>query len=262
MEELLLEHRGYKCIAKRNKDGRWFFGNGPDIERDNDSPFDFLSYANNEKEAKRIYASLVDNMIDRQEYHKEQKLWESKVDKASIVPVINILPELFNERIKAGKFDKSLLNGVEGGDYIVPLYYVTKAWDVLLKGSLGTIAFMIGPEEEDDFSEDELKQFLKEEGATRSRGEATVQNDKMKELWKVHFDIDIDSLNVDFSKFDMHMPPNVTNRQLYDYFQYVPDGVVEWIMNPINHPSEEYAYHEEVSCLMEFVAYVLKYEQI
>ena len=32
MKELLLEHRGYTCIAKLYEDGRWGFGNSEDIE--------------------------------------------------------------------------------------------------------------------------------------------------------------------------------------------------------------------------------------
>lgn len=57
-------------------------------------------------------------------------------------------------------------------DAEVPLYYVTKAWDVLLKNSLGVWSFMIGPEEDEDISEESLKLFLKYEGATWSRVQA------------------------------------------------------------------------------------------
>lgn len=150
---------------------------------------------------------------------------------------------------------------VEGGDYAVPLYYVTKAWDNLLKGSLGSLSFMIGPEEDDDFSEEILKVYLQEEYASRSRGEATLQNDKMKELWKAHFEIDIDALEIDFTKYDMHLPPNVTQDEYYWYFEDLPDGVNEWIMRPINHPSETWAPHDATSCLMEFTANIIKYER-
>lgn len=152
---------------------------------------------------------------------------------------------MLEKRIREGLFDNTLLQGLEGGDYVVPIYYVTKAWDNLLKGSLGTISFMIGPEEDDDFSEEELQLFLKEERATRSRGEAIIQNDQMKEVWKKYFQIDIDSLEVDFTKFDMHLPPNV----------------YEWLLPVVNRPSEDWALHDATSCLMELTANIIRYER-
>lgn len=261
-ETLTLEHRGYTCIAKRHENGRWGFGNSPNPEKaDPDCQFDFYCMADNEEEARQRFAVSVDSMIAKQEYQKRDELWKSLVDYKSIAAVFNILPDVFEDIIKAGRFDESLLDKVEGGDYVVPLFYVTKAWDNLLKGSLGSLSFMIGPEEDDDFSEEVLKEFLQEENASRSRGEAVIDNNKMKELWKNHFGIDIDALEIDFTKFDMHLPPKVTRDEYYWYFEDVPDGVNEWIMCPINHPSEDWAYHDAVSCLMEFVANVIKNER-
>lgn len=262
MKELLLEHRGYTCIAKLYEDGRWGFGNSEDIEdADPDSPFDFFWFADNEEEAKQRFASSVNRMIEQQEYQKAEDIWKSSVDYKSVASVINILPNVFENRILSGQIDEALLNGVNGGDYVVPLFYITKAWDNLLKGTLGDIAFMIGPEEDDDYSEEELKLFLEEEHATRSRGEAILQNDQMKELWKKYFNIDIDSLDVDFTKFDMHMPPNVSEDEHYWYFYNCMDGVREWLLPVVNHPSETWAFHDVTSCLMEFTANIIKYER-
>jgi len=261
-ETLTLEHRGYTCIAKRHEDGRWGFGNSPNPEKaDPNCPFDFFFMADNEEEARQRFASSVNRMIERQEYIKAGEIWAAHVDYESIAAVYNILPDVFEDIIKAGRFDKSLLEKVEGSDYVVPLFYVTKAWDNLLKGSLGSLSFMIGPEEDDDFSEETLKEFLQEENASRSRGEATLQNDRMKELWETYFGIDIDALEIDFTKYDMHLPPNVTQGEHCWYFENVPDGVNEWIMYPINHPSEDWVFHDTVSCLMEFVANIIKHER-
>lgn len=262
MNELLLEHRGYSCIAKLYEDGRWGFGNGPFIDdMDPESPFSFFCFADNEEEARLRFAESVDQMIQHQEYNKTLEQWKLNTDYRSIASVVNILPDVFEGRIKSGQFDRTLLDGVEGGTYVVPLYYVTKAWDTLLKGTLGLQSFRVGPEEDDDFSEETLREFMEEEEATRSRTEAVAQNDIMKGLWKKYFDIDIDSIAVDFAKFDMHMPPNVSQDDMYYYFDEPMEGVAEWVMGPVNFPDEDWCLHDMVSCLMEFTAYVIKIER-
>lgn len=262
MEELLLEHRGYTCVAKKYANGRWGFGKGPTPEeRDPDSPFDFFWFADTEEEARKWFAIHINHMIERIEYRNKISEWKATHDYKSVAAVFNILPEVFRKRIESDEFDKSLLDGVTGSDYVVPLYYVTKAYDVLLKGTLGNQAFMIGPEEDDDCTEEEIQEFLKEEGATRSRGEAIKDNDIMKQIWKDKFDIDIDALDVYFRQFDMHIPPNVTDRQFYDYFGDAEDGVNEWVIGGINYADKDFITHECVSALMEYTAEILKYER-
>lgn len=153
------------------------------------------------------------------------------------------------------------MSAVSGGDYSVPLFYVTKAWDILLKGSLEPISFKIGPEEDDDYTDEDLAEFIADEYATRTRCEACRANDQMKDLWKELFDIDIDSLEVNFSQFDMHLPPNVTTKEYEVYFDDVPDGVNEWILDCINHPEFEGITFDAVSSLMEFTAQVLLWRE-
>lgn len=194
--------------------------------------------------------------MDNNSFEDKQNAWNKRNDAVSIGCVFDILPEKFMERIEAGAFDKSLLVAVKGGDYEVPLYYVTKAWDVLLKNSLGVWSFMIGPEEDEDFSEEALKRFLKDEGATRSRGQAVANNDRMKAVWKEKFDIDIDGLDVDFAQFNMRIPPNVSRDDFYWYFQDVPNGIMEWVLCGINHPTGVCSF-DSVSSLMEFAALVV-----
>ena len=79
----------------------------------------------------------------------------------------------------------------------------------------------------------------------------------MKNVWKESFNIDIDTLNIDFSQFNMHLPPNVSYEEYQDYFMDVPEGIDEWILCGINHPSSDIVTHDEVSALMEFTAEVL-----
>ena len=170
---------------------------------------------------------------------------------------MNILPDEFKQRVTENKFDDTLLDIVQGGDYEVPLYYVTKAWDIILKGELYPIDFMIGPEEEEDCTEADIQEFLAEEKATRTRCEACRDNNKMKKLWKELFDVDIDTLDIDFLQFNMHLPPNVTYEEYQDYFMDVPEGIDEWILCGINHPNSDIVTYDEVSALMEFTAEVL-----
>ena len=53
--------------------------------------------------------------------------WKRVTDFESVRCVFNILPEEFRKRVENNTFDRSLLVSVKGGDYEVPLYYVTKA---------------------------------------------------------------------------------------------------------------------------------------
>ena len=171
--------------------------------------------------------------------------------------VFDILPQRFRERIATDKFDKALLKSVPGGDYAVPLYYVTKAWDIILKGTLDHYAFKIGPEEDDEEEYDAaLKEFMEEEHATRTRAGAIKDNDEMKVIWKEMLGVDIDNIEVDFTQYNMHLTPQVDERTFEDYFFDVSDGVLEWILDGINAPNGVCAF-ESVSVLMEFTAFII-----
>ena len=92
----------------------------------------------------------MENSVSSKSFKERCKEWKSTTDFERVRCVFNILPDEFRKRVENNTFDKSLLTSVKGGDYEVPLYYVTKAWDILLRGSLFPIDFMIGPEEELD----------------------------------------------------------------------------------------------------------------
>ena len=187
---------------------------------------------------------------------QQQEEWRKSVDSDSIKAVFNILPETFLERIESGLFDCSLIERVPGGDYQVPIYYVTKAWDVLLKSSLGYDAFRIGPEEDDEEDyESALQEFIKEERISRTRPEAVQQNDQIKDIWKQKFSVDIDALDIDFSQYNKHFHPNVDLPTFRDYFFDPLHGVTHWILEAVNHPDYE-IFPESVSSLMEFAAFV------
>ncbi len=252
-----LEYKGYKGILRLNpKDKRIYVKL---YTSDNlDSPIDeFAAAGDNIMEAQKNFESVVEKIISYKLYAECDQKWEKITDTESIRCVFNILPAEFQDRVINDKFDKSLLLSVKGGEYEVPLYFVTKAWEVILKGSLFPFDYIIGPEEEPDCSEKDIQEFLIESNASRTRCSACDENDKMKALWKELFDIDLNTLHIDFTQFNKHLPPNATDSEYDDYFREVPDGINEWILDRINCPDLEGIGYDYVSSLMEFTAQIL-----
>lgn len=208
---------------------------------------------NTVEEAFEHFKIIVDKIINNAEYAETQRLWKSQIDYKSIALVYNILPKEFKAHIEAGKLDKSLLTAVNGGFYEVPLYYVTKAWDFILKGSWCGMSFFIDVNEENPTEED-IREFFLDNQPDRLRAQAIEDNNMMKLIWKYLLDIDIDALELDFSKFNAHMVPNVSGEEEYFHFYDVPDGLTEWIWTPVIHPDKKYIFFDSVSCLMEFAA--------
>ena len=258
----VLEYKGFRGVLEVNKkDNGRIYGKVCPPESP-DLPLEPWIYAGDTvKDAQKVFEHQVEKIILHREYAKKQTIWKDITDYESIRAVRNILPELFKQRVEDKTFDLSLLSAVPGGDYQVPLYYITKAWDILLKGSLEPMSFKIGPEEDYDFTEEDLAEFIAEEHATRTRFEACRENNKMKVLWKKLFDIDIDTLQVDFCKFDMHLPPKVSIKEYEAYFVDVIDGVNDWILDCINHPEYQSITFDAVSALMEFTAQVLLWRE-
>ena len=221
-----------------------------------------MKYAGDSLEkARKQFEWQVEMLIEQEQERKRQEEWESVTDYISVGQVCAIHPRKFEQRVKEGKFDKNLLTAVKGGVYAVPIYYITKAWDVLLKGSLPN-AYMIGCEEDDDYTEEDVREFNEENGVTRTRAEASQDNDRMKEIWKEYFGIDVDALDVDFRVFDMHLEPNVSEDEYRYYFGDVPNGIYEWILGHINYSeedSEAKVSYDFAAALMEYTADVLQY---
>lgn len=253
---LRFEYKGYSTEVRIKANDLRYYGNIYDCDSPNEKVPNCGFAADNETEARERFEGCVEYTIKQKEWKDKNKAWKESIDCESIGCVFDILPEKFKERLQTEAFDKSLLDGVQGGDYVVPLYYVTKAWDVLLKGELGHLAFMIGPEEDDeDDYEAALQEFMYENRATRTRNDAIKQNDEMKSIWKEMVGVDIDSIDVDFSQFNMHMPPHVSEREYEDYFFDVLNGVFEWVLCGINNPNGNCDF-ESVSALMEFTALI------
>ena len=256
-KELHLEYKGYTAICAPNpKDRNRYYGRICLPGHPNEPMKDCVFAGSTPEEAEKYFKIQVNSIIEHAEFKAKQNAWDQENDVESIGCVFDIMPDRFLERIEANTFDKSLLDSVTGGDYAVPLYYVTKAWDVLLKGTLGCWSFMIGPEEEDDFSEETLQVFMEEKQASRTRWQAICDNDRMKTLWKEKFNIDIDAMEIDFTQYNMHIPPKASIDTFNRVFFDVPEGIVEWVMGGINHPNGECAF-DAVSSLMELTSAVV-----
>ena len=201
-----------------------------------------------------ISDQILDDMDKAGTWQKRNKDWlSSGIDIKSINCVCNILPDVFRKRIKTGQYDYALNKCVKGGDYEVPLWYVTKAFDILLKGELfgGYVAT------EEDLNEENMDDDFQD--VDRTLEKAIVQNDEMKAIWKEYMGIDIDAYHIDFEQFNLHMQPSVTREEEFEYFSDVPYGVLEWGLLNVNYPSDDNVTFECVSRLMEMTAITLRY---
>lgn len=124
----LLKYRGYIGILKYGKKDHRIYGSVvKEVEPQKISKCCFAG--DNLSEAEKNFQDWVSTTISIHEYELRNDHWKQTVDSESISAVYNILPEVFLERINKGDFDENLLDATVGGEYEVPLYYVTKAWD-------------------------------------------------------------------------------------------------------------------------------------
>lgn len=252
-----MEYKGYKGILTLNPKTNWYTINILAPDDSSESGESQVCLCNDIEKAEELFHSKVNMLISYKEFQEKCNEWKSKTDYESVRCVLDILPEEFEQRVNNKMFDNALLDAVRGGNYEVPLYYITKAWDIILKGKLEPIDFKIGPEEEEDCTEADIQEFLIEERAARTRCEACLDNNRMKKIWKKLFNIDIDSLDIDFLQFNMHLPPNVSFEEYDEYFINDVESIDDWILSGINHPDRNFIKHNMVSALMEFTAEVL-----
>lgn len=255
-----LAYKGHFGILKRNK-------------RDRNRIYGFIVNANtpakmiknvgfagnNIEEVSKRFMRAVNNNLDRLKYRRREAEWKKVSDWRTISLVYNILPDQFKKRIESKEFDATVIEKVSGGDYEVPLYYVTKAWDYILNSNLGVWTFKIDATNiymDRPPTEDDIAEFIAEEKPDRMRKEAREHNNQIKSMWKEYFNIDIDALEIDFKQFNMHMYPQVSEEKEYDYFHETPDGLDIWVLIPVNHPDKKRISFDYVSSLMEFCAYL------
>ena len=245
-DDIIYEYKGIVCKGSVSKGDLRYYGSFFDGEGELIDGFGIA--ADYESSFKNRAESTISRILEHKEFSRNNDEWHRNIDAESIGCVFDILPEAFRQRIIEGKYDTSLNEKVIGGDYEVPLPYVTKAWDKLLKDNLGINEFRIEYDPEWDIPVD------------RTKEQAIEQNEQMKTIWKEFFNIDIDAIEIDFSKFNMHLLPNVSTDVVRDYFQDIPDGIEEWILLGINTPTGVCSF-DAVSSLMEFVAYTDYYKE-
>lgn len=259
MEDFKLEYKGYTSIVYHKNNGRLcgvIYNPGETTVNP-----DFGFYADSREEAENIFIFEVEWILRNKCYAERQEAWKKTTDWISASIVFNICPEQFRERIISGKLDLSLVKEVPGGDYMVPLYYVTKAWEEILKNKMGRMAYLVGPEDDEENMEDAIKEYMEEEGDIRSRDEAIRQNDEMKEIWKELLGVDLDKIDVDFTKFNRHVYPSVSMNEHNCYFHDPLNGIKRWVLAVINRPNEEFIFMDAVSCLMELTAAIILVER-
>ncbi|MBO7276817.1 MAG: hypothetical protein J6U84_02530 [Bacteroidales bacterium] len=251
-----LEYKGYKCILEYDSETNTYSGKICPPSNPTEPLENWEFHCCHQQKLQKIFEMQVTKIIPWESFQKKNKEWLSVTDYESIRTVFNILPDEFRKRVENNEFDKTLLQSVKGGDYEVPLYYVTKAYDVLFKGPLETIAYKIGLDEDDDCTEEEFNSYIEDKGITRNGIEACIDNNKMKTLWKELFNIDIDAIDIDFRQFNMHLPPNFEREFSIYYFNDGVNGVEDWIYFGITNPESEGVTFDQVSCLMELLALI------
>lgn len=251
-------HQGYiSRLWYNDKDRNRIYGSISRAESPDIVAVDTCFAGDTLEEVKERFISCVNRHIWIENYKAKQADWKSRTNFESIAVVYNILPKEFRRLIEEHKFDESFIGIVKGGAYEVPLYYVTKAWDFILNGSLCGYDFMIGPWHNADI--EEWKDFISGETPNRFRCQAIANNNEIKSIWLKYFGINVDELDIDFSIYDKHLEPNVSFDDERYFFQDVPGGVEEYILGPVNRPPSEYIYFDTVSDLMEYCAYLNKY---
>ena len=98
-----------------------------------------------------------------------------KESRRSISAVFYVMPELLRQQIERGTFDKYLLEDIGSFTCPFPIYYITKLWDFAFHDGTWSSGF-----------QKEL-----EDGIRR--------NDEIKKIWKDYFDIDTDSVKIDYT---------------------------------------------------------------
>lgn len=244
-----LQYKGYTCLLSHSKNSERLCGVIYAPGKTDVPVEDIQIFGKDVNEINDRFVSKIDFLIHQADFQSKLEKWKSEIDYLSVAAVMNILPDVFERRIKNGDFDSNLLQGVVGHDYVVPLYYVTKAWDLIMRMSTDDGLFYLSISDSD--KEDPDFNY-------RTRLQAIEENERLKTLWKCYFNIDIDALEIDFLQYNMHMPPNVSEHDSWIYFCDPPNGMDEWITDFVFFPSEDWILHDAVSSLMELAAMVTK----
>ncbi|MEE1081315.1 MAG: hypothetical protein U0L19_09415 [Bacteroidales bacterium] len=101
----------------------------------------------------------------------------TEAQKEAITAVYRIQPEVLKTLYGTGRFDKSLIENIGGLRCLLPIFYITKLWDMSLH---------------DGTWSDKLQPILED---------ADLRNHAIMDFWKTNFSIDVSSLDIDFSLY-------------------------------------------------------------
>jgi len=251
--EFCIEEQGFKAVVKWNPKVNRYYGTIYSTDAEDDPEHQWGGFASDTLDEVRPHfeQSLKRLSWLKQERRNNEAWYKLGFDSESISCFVYILPQKLRELIKAEKFDRSVLDKVSILGVDVPAYYATKAWDILMhdRDWLDIDGFMIGYDDDPDDEPEE-----DEEVRTRSFEEILHDNDEIIEILKNEFNIDIRSEQIDFSRFNMHLPPNVTEEEMDFYFEDVPYGVSESIFPNIPYFQETYWYNDLLG-MCEYIAY-------
>lgn len=121
-----------------------------------------------------------------------RRQWLKDQDGESIASIVNNNPSVFSERVDSNKFKQSLLQNVDGLKYDnVPLWYITKCWDILINQFPEVLS-------------QEYEHIMEcQEPADYTLEEAKQVHEQMKNLWGTKFNIDIENEDFDFRRFNV-----------------------------------------------------------
>ena len=171
-------------------------------------------YLGDLEDAEIEFVNYVEESLNMQRYCGDTFAWERKNDFRSVSNVMACQPDEFLRRIREDNFDKSLLVEAPGGDYEVPVWYATKAWDFILKGETDSFDYYLGPSSK-NYSPEEIAKFQEENQYERLLDDAIADNDRMKQIWKEQFGINIDAFELDFSIFGKKRLSNKFRQSLF-----------------------------------------------
>ena len=131
-----LEYKGYKGVFRFISKKEGFEARIFSSSNLREPLEDIYFRGRSKKYLRKRFENYVDEIIAEKFLSKNNAEWLRANDYLSVCYVYNILPDEFRKRIENNEFDKILLESVKGWDYEVPLYYITKAYDILLKDFL------------------------------------------------------------------------------------------------------------------------------
>lgn len=210
-------------------------------------------YLGDLEDAEIEFVNYVEESLNMQRYCGDTFAWERKNDFRSVSNVMSCQPDEFLRRIREDNFDKSLLVEVPGGDYEVPVWYATKAWDFILKGETNPFDYYLGPSSK-NYSPEEIAKFQEENQYERLLDDAIADNDRMKQIWKEQFGINIDAFELDFSIFGKNLPPKVTEKEYRKHFWRRDFNLHEGVFKAAVMPISFRAGCNSISDLMETAA--------